>query len=619
MVVELTGRHSVDADDGSPAFETLEQFTWLVPRIPNKKARVDGVERLACVCTKLGAPVKDVAVTKPKGYPGPGKSGSYIGLCEYTCARDYCPCLACSYTQSPVVTPTVSEFLPPACVAGAGPGMFGGLCGFSCDFGFCPMNVCTCSRQGPLNPAPAKTKFDATALASLGDDNGLCTFACSHGYCPDDTCSAFDPSYDESEDIDGLDGDVPTIMAHDNYYAKFNTYAEAVVQSAPHAIREFYMDHGKDYFDCQVVEGQTCCGTCWRQYGQGAQQCRYCDGSLCSGNGVRYKNVTEPCPPDFSLRSSVNAANRDGDTIYWTMRGDRVTAFYTDLETSTGISREDTAISAVNHVQTTCIKYPECFGVPVVTAGYNKSDVGNPKEIIANALQSVDHLQGELDATILTLRSYAVRNYSPNDVVDVAALPILMMQQAVESMTLYMEGFHAFMQKCTSDLMMKMRTVWAYGSWQWGTFRQQCPKESRTGETCGLKLVYSPSNSTSQPPSALTTTPQHDGPCGGFTPDFSKNNATDFFAGGDNVATLTTHSQGNWLYRLTVDPAASGNWTQIFAIMQQNGRGDFYEPLITVPASLIGQKAVLGVVTNTSGRHSLPGGLRFLPSVSYER
>ncbi|KAJ9145215.1 hypothetical protein NKR19_g6160 [Coniochaeta hoffmannii] len=92
---------------------------------------------------------------------------------------------------------------------------------------------------------------------------------------------------------------------------------------------------------------------------------------------------------------------------------------------------------------------------------------------------------------------------------------------------------------------------------------------------------------------------QHDGPCGGFTPDFSKNNATDFFAGGDNVATLTTHSQGNWLYRLTVDPAASGNWTQIFAIVQQNGLGDFCEPLIAVPASLIGQKAVLGVVANT--------------------
>ncbi|KAL1898475.1 hypothetical protein Sste5346_003378 [Sporothrix stenoceras] len=34
------------------------------------------------------------------------------------------------------------------------------------------------------------------------------------------------------------------------------------------------------------------------------------------------------------------------------------------------------------------------------------------------------------------------------------------------------------------------QTRWACGYWKWGNFRQQCPKEYRTGETCGLKLVY---------------------------------------------------------------------------------------------------------------------------------
>jgi len=29
------------------------------------------------------------------------------------------------------------------------------------------------------------------------------------------------------------------------------------------------------------------------------------------------------------------------------------------------------------------------------------------------------------------------------------------------------------------------------GSWRWGPFREQCNKEYRTGETCGLKLVFS--------------------------------------------------------------------------------------------------------------------------------
>lgn len=33
------------------------------------------------------------------------------------------------------------------------------------------------------------------------------------------------------------------------------------------------------------------------------------------------------------------------------------------------------------------------------------------------------------------------------------------------------------------------QTRWACGYWRWGHFRQQCTKEYRTGETCGLKLV----------------------------------------------------------------------------------------------------------------------------------
>lgn len=34
------------------------------------------------------------------------------------------------------------------------------------------------------------------------------------------------------------------------------------------------------------------------------------------------------------------------------------------------------------------------------------------------------------------------------------------------------------------------RTYWTCGLHRWGKFRQQCPKEYRLGETCGIKLVY---------------------------------------------------------------------------------------------------------------------------------
>ncbi|KAI0136511.1 hypothetical protein BJ170DRAFT_14852 [Xylariales sp. AK1849] len=40
------------------------------------------------------------------------------------------------------------------------------------------------------------------------------------------------------------------------------------------------------------------------------------------------------------------------------------------------------------------------------------------------------------------------------------------------------------------------QTRWVCGYWRWGHFRQQCTKEHRTGETCGLKLVYNTNNET---------------------------------------------------------------------------------------------------------------------------
>jgi len=34
------------------------------------------------------------------------------------------------------------------------------------------------------------------------------------------------------------------------------------------------------------------------------------------------------------------------------------------------------------------------------------------------------------------------------------------------------------------------QTRWACGFWRWGNLRQQCTKEHRIGETCGLKLIF---------------------------------------------------------------------------------------------------------------------------------
>ena len=86
------------------------------------------------------------------------------------------------------------------------------------------------------------------------------------------------------------------------------------------------------------------------------------------------------------------------------------------------------------------------------------------------------------------------------------------------------------------------------------------------------------------------------GPCGGFTPDFTK--STDFHVGGDAIALTLGHPQSNWLFRATLDVSGASGWSKIFPIVQQSGPGKFCEPAITVPASYVGKRGVIGVVAN---------------------
>lgn len=87
-------------------------------------------------------------------------------------------------------------------------------------------------------------------------------------------------------------------------------------------------------------------------------------------------------------------------------------------------------------------------------------------------------------------------------------------------------------------------------------------------------------------------------PCGSFTPDFTKDNVTDFHVSGEAISLLLAHPQANWLFRGTLDQTAASNWKQLFPIVQQKGLGDFCEPSVTAPASWVGKKGVLSVVAD---------------------
>ncbi|KAJ4268883.1 hypothetical protein NW762_002954 [Fusarium torreyae] len=87
-------------------------------------------------------------------------------------------------------------------------------------------------------------------------------------------------------------------------------------------------------------------------------------------------------------------------------------------------------------------------------------------------------------------------------------------------------------------------------------------------------------------------------PCGGFTPNLSKDKLVDFHVGGEAIALRSTHQQGNWLFRVTLDEKADGDWEQVFPIVQQSGLGDFCQPQVTVPEKYAGKKGWVNVVSS---------------------
>lgn len=87
-------------------------------------------------------------------------------------------------------------------------------------------------------------------------------------------------------------------------------------------------------------------------------------------------------------------------------------------------------------------------------------------------------------------------------------------------------------------------------------------------------------------------------PCGSFTPDFSKDNITDWHVSGDFISATLAHPQSNWLFRGTLDQTGQSNWTELFPIVQQSGLGDFCEPSVAVPSDWSGNKGLIGVVAD---------------------
>ncbi|KAK3945004.1 hypothetical protein QBC46DRAFT_435648 [Diplogelasinospora grovesii] len=271
-------------------------------------------------------------------------------------------------------------------------------------------------------------------------------------------------------------------LMKNGYDGKFDTYAGAVVSGSSKEVDDFMRNNGNKYFSCVVTETTLCCDKCAQQAPGFPGACTYCfkggncckspagkrelleisDGSDTSspanqieerdrpppptnGCGVLdgineiYKNVSEPCPPDYSKRG-LGQGDPIADTVYWTLIPDKSDQFYADLYNATGISSANIAFKDINHSECDpnqskqeCQNTNWDIGIPAPN-GYDKSDVLNPKDTVSKAYSNLQNLKGDEFSTAINSVSSGTYSGDPMDLVDALSLPIFMISDAIDGM-----------------------------------------------------------------------------------------------------------------------------------------------------------------------------------------
>lgn len=281
-----------------------------------------------------------------------------------------------------------------------------------------------------------------------------------------------------------------TSIMKDHYDDKFKTYAKAVSGSADSQFHDFMMKHGNEYFTCDVMEVSLCCSFC--------HNCKYCfptgpcertktnkevrsldgleddhenlyDGEL-AYNGTHivkslelrgdldpsrnkvliqsYKKVKEPCPPDFSQRG-YGPTKPYEQSVYWTMDSSKSDKFYADLLDETGVPKDKVGFGTRKNIDTcyatkakegdgnSCWNSGYEFNAPY-PKNYGANDVTNPKTLAEKGLDNSANLPDQIQSAIAELQAEAYLG-DPFALVDAVALPIMMIVQGVESMSLVVQ------------------------------------------------------------------------------------------------------------------------------------------------------------------------------------
>lgn len=247
-------------------------------------------------------------------------------------------------------------------------------------------------------------------------------------------------------------------LIKEGYDNKFKTYAEAVAKSGTSQVKKFMYEHGSDYFTCVVTEQIQCCKWCYVKFAADNPYCRYCDNSKCGDynpddcRGPKslctipphyYKNMTQPCPPDFSQRGTSGPIDYTlgnwAQAVYWTIIPGKLPQFYADLYNATGIAND--TISWENRRYVGCRGGPndyDCghtdmdYNFPVPT-GYDAEDVINPKDLVSKARDKLVNIGPSLVDTLSRIQRGIYEGSQP-DLINAVSLPISMVEDAVASM-----------------------------------------------------------------------------------------------------------------------------------------------------------------------------------------
>jgi chitinase len=277
-----------------------------------------------------------------------------------------------------------------------------------------------------------------------------------------------------------------TSIMEQHYDDKFKTYAKAVSGSANNQFHDFMMKHGNDYFTCEVVELSMCCSYC--------HDCKYCFKSDCYTNRKRdiltldsgpeydlydeklvynsthpvkslqlrgdyypgmnkklvtcWKRTKEPCPPDYSKRG-YGPTKPYEQSVYWTLDSSKADKFYADLLEETGVTKDKVGFGLHSNQDSCggsghkvgdgadCWNSGYEFAAPF-PKNYSAVDVTNPKTLAEKGLSNSGNLPQQIADAIAEMQADAYM-YDGFSLVDAVGLPIMMIVQGVESMSMVVQ------------------------------------------------------------------------------------------------------------------------------------------------------------------------------------